>query len=233
MVIYVDLVFITTILVNYLFIKAINILFNSKISIWRMMFSLLISVISLLFYIVPYEILWNLRHLYGIIIGIIAFKDHSKSQKILKILIFYLMNYLLIGTLAIFEIKSIVWLIIVTILIIIVFFIEYFLKQRMIIKKQSESNDYFFDNKALKTLIDTGNQCFYQGLMVSFLDEKFFDERFILVGEMLTKSILGEKLINIYIGPPIIINNEELITYYSFMKIDNYDLIVGKGEEND
>ncbi len=231
MVIYVDLVLISTILINYLFIKAINVLFNSQVSIIRMVIALILSVLSLLFYLLPYSFLWNLRHFYGIIIGLVAFKDQNINKKVIKIIIFYVMNYLLIGTLAVFKINSLIWLFITALLIVVIFFIEYFLRIRVTNEETFVSNQYYFDNKPLKTLIDSGNKCYYQGLMVAFLDDKYLDQRFVVIGEMLTKSIMGEKLIDIYIGPPLSYQKEELITYYAFMKIDNYDLIIGVGEK--
>lgn len=233
MVIYIDLVIIVTLLINYIFIKAINIIFNSKTSVVRTIIATFMSVIALVFYLLPYPFLWNLRHLYGIVIGLVAFKDKNKSRLIVKIITFYVMNYLLIGTLAIFNIHSIINLIIVSLIIVIVSFIEYFLKFKITKMSYSTNYNYSLENKTLKTLVDTGNKCYYQGLMVAFLDIKFLDQKFIMIGEMLTKSVLGEKLVDIYIGPPLIYKNEELITYFAFMKIDNYDLIIGVGEGND
>lgn len=233
MIIYVDLVILFTLLINYLFIKSINILFNSKTSLIRMIVSSIISVIALLFFILPFPILWYLRHLYGIVIGLAAFPDKNKSKRISKILLFYIMNYLLIGTLEVFKIKSYLWLIIISLIIIIIIYIEYFLKIKVVKENNYISNDYYINEKPLKTLIDSGNKCYYQGTIVSFLDEKFQDENYIMIGEMLTKSILGEILINIYLGPPIKYHNKEIITYFAFMKLDDYDLIIGIGEEND
>lgn len=233
MVIYIDLVIIATLLINYIFIKSINILFNSKTSFIRTMVATLLSVVALLFYLLPYPFLWNLRHLYGILIGLVAFKDKNKSRLIVKIITFYVMNYLLIGTLAVFNIHSIINLIIVSLIIVIIFFIEYFLKFKVTKMSYSTNYNYSLENKILKTLVDTGNKCYYQGLMVAFLDIKFLDQKFVRIGEMLTKSVLGEVLVDIYIGPPLMCKNEELITYFAFMKIDNYDLIIGVGEEND
>lgn len=233
MIIYVDIVIFFTILINYLFIKAINILFNSKISILRMVIVLMISVLSLMFYILPYPFLWGMRHFYGIIIGLIAFIDKNKTIRIYKILLYYIMNYLLIGTLAIFNVSSYLWLLIFSLIIVIIIFLEYFLKNKTSKESSFITNDYYLYNKRLKTLIDSGNKCYYQGIMVAFLDYKFIDNDFILIGEMLTKSILGEVLVNIYIGPPLKYKNEEIITYFAFMKLDDYDLIIGIGEKND
>lgn len=233
MVIYIDLVVISTILINYLFIKAINILFNSKISFIRMTIALVLSTLSLTFYLLPYRFLWNLRHLYGIIIGLIAFKDKNKNRKAIKIIIFYIMNYLLVGTLAVFKIHSGICLIIVALLIVILFFVEYFLRLKILRMEDSVNYNYTIEDIKLKTLIDTGNKCYYQGLMVAFLDNKFLNDKFVMIGEMLTKSVVGEVLVNIYIGPPLKYKDTEVITYFAFMKIDNYDLIIGVGEEND
>lgn len=223
MIIYLDLLIGTTFLVNYSFIKTISITFKNKINVRRILMSSFIATISLLFFIIPISFVWQLRHLYGIIIGLIAFNDKSKINRLIKITTFYLLNYAFIGTLAVFNIKN-SWLLLVVLFYLLVL---YMIERFSIIYKKMKIN-CTLDKQKLVALIDTGNQCYYQGLPVTFIDNEYKTGEFILIGEMLTKSVYGEVLVDVYIGPKLIILGEEKDTYFAFMNIDGFDLIVNQ-----
>lgn len=223
MVIYWDLLAGTTFFVNYGFIKTINLTYKNRISIKRLLVSSLIATMALIFYFVPWRFVWELRHLYGIIIGLIAFQDDKIKNRLIMIISFYLLNYAFVGSLEIFKIKSIGLLVVSFSYIVILYLIEKIIqrsKQTILICKM--------DDLVLTGLIDTGNHCYYQGLPVSFVAQKYLSDSFVLVGEMLTRSINGEVLVDIYIGPPLIINKQEKNCYYAFIQIADYDLIINQ-----
>ena len=86
MIIYIDLLILSTILVNFVFIKTIALIFKEKLSIIRVLISLVLSVAMLLLYFLPYQFYFFIRYFMGIIIGMIAFKKSDVKQKSLKLL---------------------------------------------------------------------------------------------------------------------------------------------------
>jgi len=220
MVIYLDLLIGSTFLVNFSFIKTISLSFKTNISIKRLLISSFVATLSLILYFIPYEFIWNLRHLYGIIIGIVSFNDLDKRTKIIKIISFYVLNYMFIGTLVIFDINNIIFLLIVLLYITIIYIIEHF-------SYQSKTNiSCILNNQKLNTLIDTGNKCYYQNVPITFIDKKYFNESFFKIGELLTTCITSEVLVDIYIGPPIYVNKKEKVCYYAFVNLKDYDAVI-------
>ena len=127
-----------------------------------------------------------------------------------------------IGTLVVFKIDKLIYVIFFLIFTIILFIIEK-------IKLNSSNVIYITLNKqTLKTLIDTGNKCSYQNIPITFLKKTLYSDEFIKIGEMLTKCINEEVLVDIYIGPLIMINQQYKITYYAFVDISTYDCIIGE-----
>ena len=117
MVIYLDLVIILTIVVHVLIIEGINAIFNEKIKIVRVIISSLLAVFLLSLYILPIgKFVW-IRYLLGIPIGLIAFPKDKLVKRIIKIVFYYLLNLALVGTLAVFKIHNLFFLLISTLLI--------------------------------------------------------------------------------------------------------------------
>ena len=220
MVIYLDLLIGSTFLVNFSFIKTISLSFKNNISFGRLLFSSVVATLSLVLFFIPFEFVWNLRHLYGLLIGILAFNDNDLKTRIIKIVSFYVLNYMFIGTLVIFEINTILFLLIVLLYIIVIYIIEHF-------SYISKSNIIcFINNNKLKALIDTGNKCYYQNVPISFIDKKYYNESFFKIGELLTTCITTEVLVDIYIGPPIYVNKKEKVCYYAFVNLKDYDAVL-------
>ena len=106
MIIYIDLVILSTILVNYSFIKLIYIINNLHYSKIRLFVSTVVSTFSIILFFIPFKYISIIRHLYGIVVGIVAFKINSLKITIKMITSFYILNYLFIGTLVIFKIDK-------------------------------------------------------------------------------------------------------------------------------
>ena len=222
MIIYIDLVILSTILVNYSFIKLIYIINNLHYSKIRLFVSTVVSTFSIILFFIPFKYISIIRHLYGIVVGIVAFKINSLKITIKMITSFYILNYLFIGTLVIFKIDKLIYLLIILIFTIILYIFEKLKINKSYIIKTKISDHI------LTTLIDTGNKCNYNNIPVSFLKKRFYNEEFIKIGRILTKCINEEILVDIYIGPLIKVNEQDKICYYAFVDISNYDCIISE-----
>lgn len=222
MIVYLDLVIISTIIVNYAFIKTISLIFKEKMNIIRIILGLILSVLSLLLFILPSSI-YNLRYFVGIIIGIVSFKYDNIQNFIIKIALFYLLNMAFIGTLVIFNIHNIILMLIALLYVLILFILENYKKYNSNIYHQVKIN-----NILINAILDTGNETYYQGVPIVFIKNKYFNNEFKLIGSLAINNVNSIDIINIYDGPLIkTINNEkEMKVYYAFSDTIQYDLIL-------
>lgn len=220
MVIYLDLVIISTFIVNTLIIEGINTIFNEKISIIRAILSGILAVLLLFIYLYPIGKITYIRYLLGIPLGIIAFKKTTIKNLIIKIIFYYLFNLALIGSLQIFKIKSISFVIISTILIIILGILTSF--------RNHYELEVIISKRKYHALYDSGNMSYYNNKPIIYLDEKYKNQNFTFIDTQLINTIHTSQLINIYIGPEILINKTKHQVYYAFIKLNEYDLILHK-----
>lgn len=222
MIVYLDLVIISTIIVNYAFIKTISLIFKEKMNIIKIILGLILSVLSLLLFILPSSI-YNLRYFVGIIIGIVSFKYDNIQNFIIKIALFYLLNMAFIGTLVIFNIHNIILMLIALLYVLILFILENYKKYNSNIYHQVKIN-----NILINAILDTGNETYYQGVPIVFIKNKYFNNEFKLIGSLAINNVNSIDIINIYDGPLIkTINNEkEMKVYYAFSDTIQYDLIL-------
>lgn len=222
MIVYLDLVIISTIIVNYAFIKTISLIFKEKMNIIKIILGLILSVLSLLLFILPSSI-YNLRYFVGIIIGIVSFKYDNIQNFIIKIALFYLLNMAFIGTLVIFNIHNIILMLIALLYVLILFILENYKKYNSNIYHQVKIN-----NILINAILDTGNETYYQGVPIVFIKNKYFNNEFKLIGSLAISNVNSIDIINIYDGPLIkTINNEkEMKVYYAFSDTIQYDLIL-------
>lgn len=218
MVVYIDLIIIATCIVNYSFIKTINILFHHSTSFIRMFLALLLSVVSLVLYLLPYNYFFIIRYFIGIFIGIIAFNHQNKKIKIIKIVLFYILNMTFIGTLVVFKIKNFILMLITMLYVIILYIIEHY---QVIFKE-----DYYeikIKKKSIIAFLDTGNTTQFENIPIIFLKEKYRNNDFIYITTIKIKTICGINQIKIYNGPLITIKHQQFKVYYAFDKNLNYD----------
>lgn len=110
----------------------------------------------------------------GIIIGMIAFKKSDVKQKIIKIVIFYLLNMTFIGCLVVFEVKSILPLILTVVYVVVLYLVQNY---KDLFKKENENLYYIKLNKqTLKGYLDTGNLATYQNIPIDFYKKNFFKQ---------------------------------------------------------
>lgn len=222
MIIYIDLIIISTIFVNYLFIKTINIMFKEKTSYIRLIVSLLVSVLSLALYLLPYKTYFVIRYFIGIIIGIIAFKNNNPKSKIIKIIIFYILNMSFIGTLVVFKIKNIIPMILSVIYIILLYLIQNY--------KEVFKNEYIYkvkiNKKTYKGYMDTGNTSTYKSIPIIYINKKYQTKEFKIIASTYISTISSNILIDIYEGDYLIYNKKKYNVYYSFTDNITYDLLL-------
>ena len=224
MIIYIDLLILSTILVNFVFIKTIALIFKEKLSIIRVLISLVLSVAMLLLYFLPYQFYFFIRYFMGIIIGMIAFKKSDVKQKIIKIVIFYLLNMTFIGCLVVFEVKSILPLILTVVYVVVLYLVQNY---KDLFKKENENLYYIKLNKqTLKGYLDTGNLATYQNLPIVFIKKIFLSNEFILEGVTTIQSIFEEKKVPLYKGPSLEVEKKLYQVYYVFVDEIDYDIIL-------
>ena len=198
MVVYLDLVIISTVLVNTLIILGICSFLNEHYNILRIILSDILSVLLLSLYILPIGKLIFIRYLCGIIIGFVAFNKCSLPKMIIKLVLYYLFNLTLVGILEVFNIKNMFLLIISSILIIMMFIIISFTNHHELTVK--------LENKYLNALYDSGNLSSYHNI----------------------ETINGINQVDIYQGPNLKINHKEYKVYYAFCSLTDFDIILNK-----
>lgn len=222
MVLYWDLIVASTILVNYSFIKTLLVLFKERTIWWRVLLTLTISLVSLFIYFFPGELLF-LRYTVGIWMGLIAFSSKIKT-KIIQIAGLYILNYAFIGSLVVFNIQSILWIIISLFYIVVLYLIINF---KIGINQAVLTYDVIIlPLKNLKAYLDTGNLSSYEGKPIVFLDERFKITCFNQIGSTQISSINGLLEVNVYQGPFLQIGKKTYDVYYCFAKLEAYDVLL-------
>ena len=83
MIVYWDLLILSTIIVNYAFIRTIAMLLNDRLKVYRVILALIVSVLMLLLYFLPYKTYYAIRYIMGVLVGLIAFSNKSIKIKII------------------------------------------------------------------------------------------------------------------------------------------------------
>lgn len=221
MIVYLDIVLASTFIVNFAFLKTISLIDKKHISTLLIIIASSVGSVSIFMFLLPYKWMFNLRYFVGIIIGLICFHNDAFKSKVIKIACFYMLNFMFIGTLVIFEIASIKTFLLALLYVLVLFIIENF-------QNKEFNKDVYVDDVLLHGLVDTGNSTSYKQKPVVFLKEKYLNDNFIYIGYTLCQTVQGVFNINIYKGPPLKISKSSYFVYYAFMKINNYDIILNK-----
>lgn len=224
MIVYLDLIILLNLLINYIFIKVIKIVFKEKLSIKQLILSLLLSIISFSLFFIPIKYIYNIRYFVGIFIGLIAFYKKDFKMLIIEICIFYLLNISFIGSLIIFEVNNIFLLFVCVIFISLLWFIDSF-------KKDINTNILYqvkINNKVYTGYLDTGNNTYCDNIPVIYLDMKEFNKDYQYYKEIKVFTIDGYSKIDIYKGPLLYINKNNYIVYYAFIKSLGKKVILNK-----
>lgn len=237
MIVYVDLLILSTIIVNYLFIKTIAVIFHEKLSLLRTILALILSCLMLLLYYLPYHFYFIIRYFMGIIIGFIAFPKSDPKIKIIKIIIFYLLNMMFIGSLVVFKVQNMVMLLVTVFVVIIAYLIQNY--QNTFKKGSINETKVYLNKQILNGYYDSGNFANYNNIPIVFLKRKYYNLSFTLVTALNIKTINSNQIMNVYQGAPLIIKKKAYQVYYIFVDEINYDIILNnfdlikKGKSDD
>lgn len=223
MIVYWDLVLLTNLIVDYAFLKTLALLYHEKIVWYRLILSLLLGTLSIFLFILPIKYVYNLRYIIGIFMGMIAYNSSKPLKRFLMIISFYLINLVFIGSLVVFEVKNIFFLIVTLIYVMIITILEKIINKNL---KTKYEYDVKINAVSLRGLLDTGNNCFYYGKPIVFLKQELFDKNYTYLGKKEIKTIGNRQLIEVYTGPKLTIEKIEYNVLYSFSNIEDYDVIL-------
>lgn len=224
MIIYIDLIILANILVNYIFIKTIKIIFKEKYTLIQILLSFIILTLAFSLFFVPFKYIYNLRYFIGIIIGLVSFYKKDIKLLVIQICIYYLLNISFIGCLVIFNVDNFVLLVICALLISILWFIESF-KKDIEFKVQYKIS---IGSKSFVGYLDTGNTSYCDNIPIVYLDKQYLDNTYTYYKTIRIFSINGWNDLDIYSGPLLCTNKKQYFVYYSFIKSLGKKVILNK-----
>jgi len=202
MVIYLDLLMLYDLLINTIMLIIINISFNDKVNILRILVVSIISSLMLVGCVYSFKVLNILKVFGGVIVCLLCFTNLKKInslfslEKLLKTGSYYAFNFSFVGLLHIFKIDKWYLLILVfSIILVLMLFIS--LKKYVLFIKTNEysvivkiNTNYYH----LKGFLDTGNKSSYNGIPIIYISDKYKtnmnnDKKFFIVP---IKTISGE-----------------------------------------
>lgn len=212
MVVYVDLIILATIVVNFTFIKTIAYFAKDKLNPFRVILGLFISVLSLLMYFLPYRFYFAFRYLVGVVIGLIVFNHKDVKMKIIEIVVFYFLTMSFIGTLFVFKVKSIIIMIVSLLYIIVLYIIQNYQKifGRNIVWIK-------IGTMKVRALHDSGNLSSYCDYPVVYLNVKFLSSNFKKIDKITIDTIVTSKEVEIYMGPSLVYEKRKINVVYAFL----------------
>lgn len=225
MIIYLDLVIISTIVVDYAILRTIALILKIQIKWYKFFLSILISIINIFLFIFPLKHFVILRYFSGFLIIFFAFPNKSLQTYIIETVMYYLLNICFIGTIIIFKIQSLKMLIVALLFVIFSKIVESY--KKYIINENQLLLKVKIDKRIFSGFLDTGNMTYYKGIPLVFINTKYSKKlNFKKVGNLFIETIAESKYIVVYSGPPLKIKYTSLIVYYAFMDKIQYDLIL-------
>ena len=174
-VIYLDIIVLLDILINFIFLIFIERIYNEKKSLIKIIVAsitgglLIIPVFYYKYYLKIFKILG------GLIIVLLLSFTNEKSKVIIKISLFYTINFSFVGLLTTFKITKWYILIASIVVILIIVFLENYRKYHIFIR-DCEYNVIIYSNNKLykiKGLLDTGNISSFLGYPIIYINEKY------------------------------------------------------------
>lgn len=233
MVVYIDQVIASNVIVNYFFIKLIQVIFNEKVKIFRLIIGLIVSVLSMVLFLIPFRYIYNIRYFIGILVGFIIFYKKNIKTCIVEIALYYIVNICFVGTLVIFKVNNIILLFLSMLFTIVLIIISNY--KDKVIKDKSLEYNVKINNLKLVGFLDTGNQTYCDFIPVVFVNSKYYSEEFTYYKKIMVNTINKEQQVDIYKGPLLKLNKKDYVVYYSFIKSLDKDIILNQelGDEND
>ena len=200
MVIYLDLILLSNFLINFLFLSFIEKLFNDKIKYLRITIASVIGSLFVLVYFTDYIYLFICKLIGGILITIIGLVNITKSKQIIKICLFYALNFAFVGFLQSFKINDWYLLLVAIIVILGLFVFENSRKYFIFINRCKYNVIVLFENcvLSLESFLDTGNECFYNNTPVIFINQRYKPSGLIAIGIMNINTVSGNSSVEVY-----------------------------------
>lgn len=224
MIVYLDILILSTIVVNWAFIKTIAFFFKEKLSMIRLLLALLLSVGLLFLYLLPYRTYFALRYVVGIAIGIVAFHPGNVKVKIIEIVIFYFLTMAFIGTLFVFQVKSVILMLVSLVYVVVLYIIQNY--QKIFQKEQDFLIDIQIGVQQMKGYYDTGNTSYYHEMPIVYLNQTYQDQQFEKIDSLVIQTIEGHSQMDIYTGPLLRTKKQSYVVTYAFVKQIEYDAIL-------
>lgn len=181
MVIYIDLLFLFNFAINIIFLVAIEIIYKSKIKLWRIALGGLIGGLIVIVTLFDYNLYNLLKVTGGIIIGLVGLEKCSGKRNIIKYSSFYTLNFASVGLVGAFGINTHLLVFLALAVIIIVYFVESN-KNLVIFTNRLKYNIIVnFDKTSLNLegYLDTGNFSEYDNLPIIYIDEKYYPKELV------------------------------------------------------
>lgn len=231
MIVYIDLLIISTFLISYFFLTTISIVCKSPRNILLLLIGSLISCLSILLFFLPWKSFFFIRYFIGIIIVLISLPFVNLKQKIIEIVLFYLMHLIFIGFLQIvklddFKVIEFSLGIIITILLIMM----------VNIQKSKNTDDLIYiklEGKYFLSLMDNGNMATFNNVPIIFIPSYLKKEKYKLVGVTMISTISKNDYHEVYSGPKIKVFSKKYKVYYIFSSVLENEIILNRRMIND
>lgn len=226
MIVYIDLVIISTVITDYAILKIIKEIWHEKIKVYKLILSLLTSILNIFLFIFPFRKLMLLRYFSGIIVPIVCFNYKTLKDTIIKVVTYYILNIFYIGTIITFNISSYFMLFPALLFVVSSYIVENF--KNISIKDNEYIYKVVINSKIYTAYLDTGNMMYYNGIPIVLICNKYFNnDIYKYISSIKVSTVNGRSEIDIYNGPPLKIDDNEYIVYYTFNNIE-YDIILHK-----
>ena len=106
MVVYLDLVFLMNFAINSLFVYLVNLLYKEKIKLYKIFLAGLFGGLLVLGFLFDYILYGFLKILGGAFVGLLGFKIGRFREMVVKISSFYIINFVSVGFVAAYRIKT-------------------------------------------------------------------------------------------------------------------------------
>ncbi len=230
MVVYLDALFLLDSFVHFIFTLFVEKLYGKQVKILRIIIIAIVSGLISVLALFSSFVFILVKIFGGFLLGLISFKSITKSQKVIKISLYYVMNFVLVGMLSSFKIDKWYLLLISLALVLIIISFEVFKKYDIFIKRSTYNILLLFDKYKIKVdgFLDTGNQLVVDGIPVIFLDYKYLrDDNPTKV--TIVKTVTGDKELMLYYPEKcfIYINNKVVSkdVYVCYTSIDKECLL--------
>lgn len=193
-----------------------------------MFVSSLFSSLSFLCYLFSYILYFILKLSIGVLITFIYSIGKPLKYRVVITAIYYIIYFTLIGILSSFNITNYFITIISFVISLLLIIIES--RKKFIINQNVNTYNLVIELNNLQFNIagymDSGNDCVFKGLPIIFIDKRYFNKQFIIVGNTIVSTTNGMMLHTVYKANKIILNKCEISAYLCFADLDTKECLL-------